>query len=1274
MLQTLGIALSDLRFIFGFPSRASGTGPTTPSIDSFSADDLHDDLTKAVSAPYVELHCHSGYSFLDGASHPEELVLQAKAFGYPALALTDHDGLYGSMEFARFARSEGLQPITGAEVTLDAASVPGLEEWAEAVGRRAQRGRKEDRGRGGGGMARERGTSGGSALAPATSSLFRGFTGPQRPGAGPGARRHPDAGLHVTLLAETPKGYANLCRLLTEAYMGAAERGEPRLPFPSLLARSEGLICLTGCRRSPLLAALDDAVNTAEGVARRLGSAFGPGSLFVELQDNLVRHDARRLQALGRLADRLDLPVVATGNVHYHRPERHRLQDTLVAIRTRSTLDASHVFRRPNACFHLRPPEEVARRFRERPEAVRNTLGIAERCRAFDLTEDLGYAFPDFEGSGAGEPAIRVLARVCRLRLEEKYPPAPAPEERRKRADAEDRLERELRLVDRHGLAGFFLVYRDILELAREVALRIRGDAPRARAGLPPGRGRGSSVSSIICYLIGLSHVDPVETDLFLGRFLNEALGSVPDIDLDFPREIREELILAVHEKYGAEHTGLVCTFPTYRFRSAVRELGKVLDLPAGDLEKLAKLGEGGSAAGLREELDRIPEFAGKADRPPWSHLAELAEAVAGLPRHLSQHVGGMIVSSRPLLELVPLEPAAMEGRVLCQWDKDSCEDAGFIKIDFLALGMLSLVEEAVDLIAEGGVAGRGDEPVVGVDVPPDPEGEPTTLSVPDLSRIDFDDAAVFDRICSGDTVGLFQVESRAQIQMLRRVRPRSLEELAIQVAIVRPGPIVGGAVNPYVRRREMKRADPDFEVPYDHPLLEDALAETLGVIIYQDQVLQVCRDLAGFTDGQAEGLRRAMSRKRSREAMRAYWEAFREGARERGVDEATARTVFRQVVAFSEFGFPKSHAAAFGLLAYQSAWLRHYYPVEYYAALFNNQPMGFYSLDALARDARRNGVEIRLPDVNRSGARCTVEESALRVGLAFVRGWSEETAEGVVAEREEGGPYRSLTDFLRRTPASLKRPAAENLIWVGGFQSLGLTRRELLWQVGLWLGPESAPERVGGRGDHPQLEIGLEDPHLHLPFPDLDPAERMVAEYRTLSFATSAHPFSLFARHLPPERVSAEELEEIEVGRTVTVAGIVTARQRPKTAKGYTFVLIEDESGPINSIVKPPIYEKHRATVRMEPFVAIRGRLQKDGASIHVIAFEVRPLRLGGTANERPSHPGGGRDGTLHGESLAPLVPGAHEGWAEGKREAPDPFEFLTALRQTPPGARSFG
>lgn len=1117
--------------------------------------------------PYIELHAHSGFSFLDGASHVEELVFRAKELGYPALALTDHNGLYGSMEFAQAARAEGLQPITGAEVTLEL-DLPGLPS---GIKNSSQAGDRQD---------------------PLTR------------------------GTHMTLLAETPTGYANLCRLLSEAHL-ESERGLPTLPLSSLLARNEGVIALTGCRRSPLLLALHDSVATGEILARHLLEAFGPENLFVELQDNHVQGDATRGRILGRLADRLGIPVVATGNVHYHRPERHRLQDILSSIRVRATLDDSHDQRRPNAQSYLASPEEMAHRFRTRPDALANTLRIAERCSAFDLTKDLGYEFPDFEGSDRGA-ALETLAAMCLARLDERYRGSKDEQE------ARERLHRELMLIDLHGLAGFFLVYRDIMNLAREVAAELRGNAPRGRAGLPPGRGRGSSVSSIICYLIGLSHVDPVKTNLFLGRFLNEAMQSVPDIDLDFPRDIREELILRVYEHYGSEHAGLVCTFPTYRLRSTIREIGKALELPLGELEKLAKLAERHSGGGLLEELERLPEFKAKAHTPMWRSLCELAEDIKGLPRHISQHVGGMIISSRPLVELVPLEPAAMEGRIVCQWDKDSCDDAGFIKIDFLALGMLSLVEEAVDLIAVRGTAG-------------------TVGEAPDLSRIDFEDQAVFDQICSGDTIGIFQVESRAQIQMLRRVQPRNQADLAIQVAIVRPGPIVGGAVNPYVRRRELLRENPNFQVPYDHPLLAEALRETLGVIIFQDQVLMVCQALAGFSDGQAESLRRAMSRKRSKEAMNSHWEAFRDGAKAHGADETTARKVFDQVTAFSAFGFPKSHAVAFGLLAYQSAWLRHYFTTEYYVALFNNQPMGFYSLDVLGRDARRNGIEILLPDVNRSDVRCTAEGDDLRVGLGFVRGWGQDIARQVVETRRAKGPFLSLPDFLRRTPAALKRPAIEDLIWVGGFDGLGLGRRDLLWQAGLWLGPENDDRRSGGRDDHPQVELHLEEPYRDFSFTALDPEDRMVAEYRMLRFSTALHPLALLRDQLPAETVPSDRFPDLPQHSTVTVAGIVVARQRPRTANGYVFVLMEDESGVINVIVKPDIYERDRMAVRMEPFITVRGRLQKDGLTMNVLAHEVKALKVGG------------------------------EYRAEEKPDEGNPFQYLTALRQSPPGIKNF-
>jgi error-prone DNA polymerase len=1075
---------------------------------------------------YIELHSHSAFSFLDGASSPEALVHRAVQLGYPALALTDHNGLYGSMAFAQAAKHEGLQAITGAEVTL-------LD------------------------------------------------------------------GAHVTLLAETPRGYANLCRLITEMHLGRADRRDPRLDFEALVARQEGLIILSGCRAGLLPTVLRrDGVTAARRLAERCASEFTPRRFFVELQRNHVRGDRGTTRALCDIAQAAGLSVVATGNVHYDRPERHRLHDVLTALRHRQTLDGSHDVRRPNGEFYLRGPDDVVTLFRDRPDAVARTQEIAERCAAFDLTRDLGYTFPDFRGANR-TPAPRALAELCRARLDERYPAGDDC-----RDQALRRLDEELRLVEHHRLSGFFLVYNDLFDLAREVAADVRAGSRRVSGNLLPGRGRGSSVSSIICYFLGLSHIDPIRSNLFIGRFLNETLASVPDIDLDFPREIREELIRRVYTRYGREHVGLVCTFPTYRLRSAVREIGKALDLPMGEIEQIAKLASSfESAAAVREEMERIPELKDKVDAPLWRDLCELAEQIARLPRHISQHVGGMIISSRPLVEIVPLELSAMPDRVLCQWDKDSCDDARFVKIDFLALGMLSLVEECVEMVARR-------------------QGTP-----PDLSRIDFDDEAIYDRICKGDTIGLFQIESRAQIQMIRRVRPRNLADLAVQVAIVRPGPIVGGAVNPYVRRREAQRYARERGVPYqppvDHPLLRDALGETLGVIIFQDQVLQVCQALASFTAGQAEALRRAMSRKRSRELLEGFWEEFRDGAAKNGVSEETAKKVFEQVVAFSEFGFPKSHAAAFGLLAYQSAWLFHYHPVEYYAALFNNQPMGFYSIDALGRDAVRHGVNVLLPNINRSDVWCTVEDGAVRVGLGFIREWNEEHAQAVVEERERNGPYRSLSDIVRRAPTGLTRNAFDHLVWVGACDDFGLTRRELLWQVGLWLGPK---ENRDPRRARRQLELPLNHPHDTLRFGGVDASEKLLAEYAVLGFAASGHPLSLLAGALPPNTVKSAQVGEHDHGDVLEVVGLVVARQRPQTAKGFTFILMEDETGMTNVIVHPDVYERDRLAIRGEPYLWVKGKLAKDDGTLNVIAEAVRGLqadsRSGGQAISQATEP----------------------------------------------------
>jgi error-prone DNA polymerase len=972
-------------------------------------------------------------------------------------------------------------------------------------------------------------------------------------------------GSHVTLLVESAAGYANLCRLLTAAHAhtrDGPELAEPSLDQALLAELNEGLVCLSGCARHGL------AVRNANG-AEALARAFGPDRFFVELQRPYERGDARRLAALRDLAEALGVRTVATGDAHAHHPRRTALQDVLVAIRCRTSLDGCEAERRGNRESVLLAPDEWDERFPHDRDAVARTAELAERLE-FDLTEDLGYRYPDF--SDTGEPAIRQLARVCDRAFAERYGDANG---NRRRARA--RLDDELKLIDELGLAGFFLLHWEVLELARECAVEVRGGSV-ARNVLPPGRGRGSSVGSIVCYLTGLSHVDPVRAGLSLGRFLNREMIAVPDIDLDFPRDIREKLIVAVCDRYGREHSALVASYSTYHARGAIRDVGKALGLPFAELERLARLTDGNPYR-VRDELAKLPDADAKRASPRWRAFAKLCGEIGGLPRHISQHPGGMVISTRPLVELVPVQPAAMEGRQLCQWDKDSCSDAGFLKIDLLGLGMLSAVEDCVEQIA----AVRG-----------------KTI---DLSRVPLDDPAVYEEIQQADTIGVFQIESRAQMQSLLRTRPETLDDLTIQVALVRPGPIQGGAVHPYIERRAKLRDDPSFEPPVDHPSLREPLRETLGVIVFQDQVLEVAMALAGFSIGEAEGLRRAMSRKRSLEAIEAFRGRFVEGSVERGVDETVADAVFDKLVGFSGFGFPKSHAAAFGLLAYQSAWLRHRYPAEFLCALLNAQPMGFYPPASLVRDAQRRGVEVRPPDVNLSEAQCVLEDEAVRVGLAYVRSLGDEEAKAVGAERSRAGPFRGVRELAQRT--RLDRPRLEALVASGACDRFG-RRRALLWELGFAPRAQSVP---GSGGEESQLALPL-DPTAATPaLREHTEWERMLADYRTTSLSVGVHPLKLLRPHLPQGTLSSLDLESVRDRSSVAVAGMAVARQRPATANGVVFMLLEDEHGQVNLIVPPSVYERFRALVRSEPLLLARGRFERVERNRNVLVRELESL-----------------------------------------------------------------
>jgi error-prone DNA polymerase len=1071
------------------------------------------------SERYVELHAHSAYSFLDGASLPDELVTRAVELGYETVALTDHDSVAGAMEFAKATVERGLRPIIGAEITV---------------------------------------------VDPVSTS---------------GEARH------LTLLVRNPVGWGGLCQLLTRAHAHTRDgsdrsAGQPSVTLQDVQEHADGLLCLSGCSR-----------HGVEDYAALLGlrDAFGPENLRVELQRPYARNDRAHNRMRARLAQRLDVRTVATGNVHAHLPIRAMLQDVLVAVRHCMSLDDTETLRRPNHSHVLARPEAMLARFEEHPDALAETVCLCDQIE-FNLTEDLGYRYPGAES----HEAISELTAVCGTRFAVRYPRGSRFHE-----EAASRLEQELSMIDELGLAGFFLLHHEVLELAREVAAEVRGP-DTARGLLPPGRGRGSSVSSIVCYLTGLSHIDPVANDLAIGRFLHADIQSLPDIDIDFPRDIRQKLIPRVHEHYGPERSALVAAFPTYRSRGAIRDLGKALGLPAVDIERVARGSEGyGSSGSVAGDIESALGKGALSGR--WAWLACLADEAYGLPRHFSQHPGGMVISTQPLIDCCPVVPAAMQGRQMVMWDKDSCSDAGFLKIDLLGLGMLSAVERCVDLIAE-----RVGERI-------------------DLSRIPFDDPPTFSAIRAADTVGVFQIESRAQIGSLYRTQPETLEDLTIQVALVRPGPIVGGAVNPYIERRQALRRDPAFQIPYMHPSLEEVLKDTLGTIIFQDQVIEVARAFAGFNSGEAEGLRRAMSRKRSRAAMDGQRQQFVDGAMRTHDDVRLplAEEVWEMVAGFAGFGFPKAHGAAFGLLAYQSTWLRVHYPAEFLCALLNEQPMGFYPPDSLIHEAQRRHLEILSPQINRSRAECTVTpEAHVQIGLAYIKGIREQDITALIDSRKRSGPYETLEDLAAR--GGVSRQVLEVLAWSGACDELTgaeshHARRRALWQLGV-----TDPAKQVETGLQLALELPLAKPPQ---LAALDDWESMIADYATTHLSVERHPLALLRKQLEDQHAtSIDRLADTPHGSQITIGGLVIARQRPGTANGITFLLIEDEHGTLNVIVPSALYEAQRLAVRTEPLIVVGGTLErhaKGGGAINLLARTISPLarRVEGQAPARKLH-----------------------------------------------------
>jgi error-prone DNA polymerase len=1069
---------------------------------------------------YAELHCHSYYSFHDGASSLEELLMRSKELGYRALALTDHNNLCGAMRFSHLVHSLDVKGIIGSELTLK-------------------------------------------------------------------------GGYHLTLLAKDRQGYGNLSQLITAAH-SSGERDTPELDPALLKELSTGLIVLSGCPLGELGQILGKPrpdFTRARTLISQYLEWFGPDNYYLELQQNLVYGDTGRNRRLVSLAREMGVRVVASGNVHYHVRERHQLQDCLVAIRHCKSLEESHRERRANAEFYLRPQSELEALFAEFPDAITNTLEIADKC-TLDLTRDLGYRFPEYPAPEGFTPDS-YLEKLCYEAAVRRYGSV--------RPDVRERLDQEFRLIKKFNLSGFLLMYHEVIKLGREVMIEQGlSDSTLTVEENPPGRGRGSSVALLAGYLIGLSHIDPLKYKLSLERFLpDDIMSSVPDIDLDFPRSIREGLILRTHQKWGWKHAALTGTIVTYLVKGAIRDLGKALSLPEEEVDQLSKQSDWGSAKSLESQMQKSPNFKAKIGTPVWRDLVRLAWELDGFPKYLGQHPGGMILSSTPLIDIVPVQRGAIEGRYVCQWDKDSIDDAGFVKIDFLALGALSQLQEAIELIKK-----RSGERI-------------------DVSRIDFDDAAVYDMLCNGDTIGIFQVESAAQMQTITRLRPRNLVDMAHEVAAVRPGVGVNGGVQEYLARRSGKKP-----LVYDHPLEKHALERTLGVVLFQDQVNQLAIDVAGFPPSEADRLRRAFGRKHNTELIKQYRQKFFEGAQSRGVSEAAADNIFKKFNGL--YMFPESHAFAFGVTAYQASWLKYRHPLEFFVGIFNQQPMGFYNLETLKEDARRHGVRVLNPDINKSQANGIIEDlppvahssvvaqvpspavpsfvaeaslpvdpaesvsrpssQALRLGFLHVLGLGGAASTAILAGRAKGGAFRSIGDFLERT--GVLEEVAVNLAGAGAFDSLEVNRRKVKWEIGLRYHPVNTQLSM-------QLPVIQDMLDLERP----TDWESMQEEYNTLSLYPDGHIMAKLRSRFA-NMCCSRDIEGLKDGATVTAAGLVIRRQRPH---GHVvFITLEDEFGHIPLMVFPQVYELNEHKFK-SAFLIIKGKLTRREGTHNIVVSYVK-------------------------------------------------------------------
>ena len=963
-------------------------------------------------------------------------------------------------------------------------------------------------------------------------------------------------GARLVLLAKTREGYANISRLFTLA--NAVDRRAPRLDPAHLPAHADGIVLLTGGRDGSLAKlALDGRRQEARALLQDYREWFGPDSVYVELQQNFLQGDTRRNRELMGLARDVGAPVAATNDVLYHSPKRYRLQHALTAARRNTTIDQALPFIRPNPHLSLKPAAEMERLFRDCPEALANTLRVAEQC-AFNLSTDLGYSLPE-PNVPAGYTTESYLRRLCSEAAQRRYG-AVSPQ-------VDQRLEEEFRLIRRHRLAGFLLLYREIVLIAQE----IMEEQGMTRPETPleerlPGRGRGSSVALLVGYLVGISHVDPLRWDLTLERFIPEDMTMLPDIDLDFPRALRDELIGRVHRRFGPEFAVLAGAVSTYSVKGVIQDLGKALGLPKEDLRLFSKQLHSQDGARLREEMLELPAFRDRVDAPGWRDLVELAPQLMRAPRSLGQHVGGMVLSDSPLSGMVPIRAGAIGGRFIMDWDKDSVADANFAKIDLLSLPVLDQIEEALDLIEER-------------------EGRR-----PDLSKIDPEDPQVYHMINEGKSKGVFLLQSPAQLKMAQRLRSRNLLDLAYQVALIRPGVgVQGSAVSQFVERYRHGAA---WE--YDHPLEQRALERGYGIIVWQEQVVQLIMDVAGMTAAQADELRRAFARPNGEHLVAMHRERFLDGARSRGVPEEIARKIFAKIN--GHYMFPESHSHAFAVTAYQAAWLKRHHPLEFFVALMNNQPMGFYPMETLKEDARRFGVLFLNPCVNRSQTRCVPDNNFVLLGLELIKDVGRESAGLVVAERERHGPYTGAGDLARRT--GLKPQAVLSLVEAGAFDAVAPNRRAALWDAGLAV----RPSRNGQRA----FPLSMEDRTPELA--DFTDYERMMGEYRVMGVYPRGHVMEFVRPTLGHDVLPTAAVEEAGEGEEVLVAGWPIARQHPRGEDGTVFVTIEDETGDVQLIFWPHVFARCRRELGSRVLLA-RGVVSRWDGTTNVIASGVKRI-----------------------------------------------------------------